>query len=245
MNQYGLVAYNAEQYGKTFFFDTEAPYLSNQDPAPNSSDVNEASIVRFRLLDDWAGVDVNSTRIYIDSLLVYDGSTFLPPYDLGSTITQIPRGYEFSISKNSLWPSWHIVTVRVVGQDIFGNTGDQSYQFRIRDYLGPLVTPIYPTLGQVFVSVDTNVTVSITDEQLLQDHTIRVEIDQGHGWEMAYEEDGTPEFKPGWDGPGSQVEPVSGGVVITIDPMLPFPSATTIYVRVTALDSAGNEARLA
>lgn len=110
--------------------------------------------------------------------------------------------------------------------------------------LGPLVEPVAPYNHQVQVLVDTTVTVIITDLDILSNNSIDIEVDQGYGWELAYEEGSTPLFKPAWDGPSSEVLLHPGGVVIVVDPMLPFPQATTVQVRVTAYDVWGNPARL-
>jgi hypothetical protein len=114
------------------------------------------------------------------------------------------------------------------------------------DVDGPLVVPTDPTQDQVNVSVDSNVTLTVYDESGIDLSTLQVEIDRGEGggFELAFDYDGVPQFKPGWDGVGSNVSDVAGTYTIVIDPTTDFELTTAVKTRVTAQDIFGNPARL-
>jgi len=112
------------------------------------------------------------------------------------------------------------------------------------DKWGCLVTPISPLQDAVAVALDSNITLTIEDEDLIVPSSIMVEVDGGSGFEIAFRYADPTQFKTGWDGPASQVTVVEGKYTITIDPSVDLGPATAVQVRVTASDYTGNPERL-
>lgn len=113
------------------------------------------------------------------------------------------------------------------------------------DRLGCLITPISPTQNEANVALDSDIVLSIEDEDTVVEDTIVVEVDKGSGFEDAFRYADSPQFKPGWDGPGSGVLVEGNKYTITIDPTSDLDPATVVQVRVTAADPTGNPERLA
>jgi hypothetical protein len=249
MSQYGAGQYGMQQWGYSWVApDWDPPYLANLDPANLSEGIAADKIISLDVLDAWLGVDFATVLIYVEGNLAYTGltNTFNAPYDeAGSGRTLIPGGARYTIEKATDWDSYENVTVRVVADDLQTppNHLDTTYSFRVVDYLGPELGAVSPTIGQIAVQVDANITVTITDEQLLANNSILIEVDPGTGYEIAYQEGGAPAFKPGWNGPSSVVSIIPQGVEITVDPLVDFQYGTEVNVRVTAFDVDGNPVR--
>lgn len=237
----------------TYAFTTinNPPYVDNEDPAPLETDVARTKDVSFDLKDvaGGSGINLSSVRIYLEGSLAYNGATdlFQPPYDgTNSERTAITDGHHFVLDKVVDWDAYDTVVVRVVAEDNSSNAIDVTWNFQVEDYQGPLVEPISPLLGSVNVSVGTNITVEVTDESSINLASLQVEVDRGEGggFELAFDYDGSPQFKTGWDGPASEVSNVGSTYTIVIDPTTDFAVSTVIKIRVTALDQFGNPARL-
>jgi len=112
------------------------------------------------------------------------------------------------------------------------------------DIKGCLITPISPTQDETGVAIDSTISLTIEDEDLVRSETIVVEVDRGSGFETAFRYIDTPQFKTGWDGPASDVSESDGKYTIVIDPTSDFSYATVVQVRVTAADYTGNPERL-
>jgi hypothetical protein len=243
---------SANVLNTSYTFDTisNPPYIDGQDPAPGSSGHAADKDITFNVKDvaGGAGLDLSTIRIWVEGNLAFDGSiiAFLPPYDGWNTVrNSIPNGYNFVIDKTSNWP-YGLITVRCYAEDGVGNVVDETWDFSTTDVLGPLVDPDGPEANEADVSVDTNVRVIVSDESGIDTSTLQVEVDRGEGggFELAFDFDGIPQFKTGWDGPASSVVDVAGVYTITIDPVTDFQLTTQVQVKVTALDIYGNPARL-
>ena len=112
------------------------------------------------------------------------------------------------------------------------------------DPLGCLITPISPVQDAINVALDSNIVLSIEDEDVVRPETIVVEVHRGSGFETAFRYVDVPQFKTGWDGPSSEISEFEGKYTITIDPSTDFEYATLVQVRVTAADFTGNPERL-
>lgn len=223
------------------------PILINE--APTGVDVPKASNISFTLSDvDGSGVDGATIQVTVNGVpAMVDGAFQLGWGGPGSqVVANAPQnGYDVTIDPTEDFDTYESVTVNALFKDNEGKQGSFNWTFRVEDYLGPLVTPVTPLDGEEGVSLSKSIQVQITDEQDIQGGTTLVEIDVGGGgYEVAYEDGGSPEFKPGWDGPASAVVAGPGIKDITIDPVATFPFATVVSVRVTSLDVEGNPERL-
>jgi len=224
--------------------DLTSPIITNKDPLPSATDVPKDKVISFHIEDAILGVDLSNTTIYVEGNIAYTSSAFQNPYDDSSSITGNANDYTVQIAKDIDWDSVSTVTVRVVTQDLGTHSTDESWDFDIEDYIGPLVVPINPTNGQIEVALDSNIQLSISDDDSVEANLIKVEIDSGAGFQEAFIYSDSPKFKSGFDGPGSTWQNVGGVYTIVIDPISDFPPSTTIYVRVTATDPTGNATRI-
>lgn len=154
------------------------------------------------------------------------------------------NGFDVVIDLESLYGELEHVEVDVSVEDTVGNEGTLLWAFTVRDYLGPLVDPVFPSAGGSGISVGTNITIDVTDEDTISGKKIEVDLNDGNGFQEAYVQGDDPPFKSGWQGAGSEVTSLANGYRIVLDPETDFTVATTIQVRVTAIDPAGNPERL-
>lgn len=227
--------------------DYEVPILLF--PFPTGTGVSKSTNIGFTLADvAGSGVDAATINVLVNgSPAIVDGA-FQTGYDgPGSQIiANVPQnGFDVTIDRTTDYTTYGLVVVGVTFDDNEGRQGSYNWNFRVEDYLGPLVSPVAPLNGEEGVSLSQSIQVQISDEQDIQSGTTLIEIDVGGGgFQVAYEDGGSPEFKPGWNGPASQVVSGAGVKNITIDPVATFPFATVVTVRVTSLDVEGNPERL-
>jgi hypothetical protein len=152
------------------------------------------------------------------------------------------NGFDVVIDREALHGELELVDVQVNVDDLPGNPGSLLWAFTVRDYLGPLVDPVFPSSGSSGISVGSNITIDVTDEDTITGK--RVEVNMGYGFQDAYVDGDDPPFKTGWQGAGSEVTMLANGYRIVLDPEADLPAAATIQIRVTAVDPAGNPERL-
>ncbi|MFW9801010.1 MAG: hypothetical protein ACFFFC_00035 [Candidatus Thorarchaeota archaeon] len=227
--------------------DYAAPDIASNNPT--GIDANKDTNISFTVRDvDGSGVNQSLLNTTVDGDPAIVNGAFVSPYNGGaSSITPNASvcGFDVVIDKTSSYASFHDVAIVITAVDNEGNSGGGSWSFRTEDYEGPLVIPVDPYNGEPGVGIFTNITVKLQDDQEIQGNTSIVEIDvNGGGFEVAWEEGGTPEFKPGWDGPGSGVVTESKTRIVTIDQVSFFPFAATVTVRVTSEDIEGNPERI-
>lgn len=213
--------------------------------APAGTNVSKNTLVSLSIRDVGAGVDIGSLSIDIGGMSALSGMTFQSGFDgPNSQIIPVPGGYDIIIQKTIAYDSYELVGVNVYVEDAMDNITSFSWDFRIQDFLGPFVHPIDPSIGETNVPTNTNITVEVTDDQSVNPGSVRVRIDRGSGWEVAYQQGDTPAFKPGYDGPESEAVSISGGYRVTIDPTTDFEVSTLVKVEVSAADPEGNPERL-
>jgi len=231
----------AEASSVTYSFDVETdlsgPLITNKDPAPFTTGVDRDKAVSFHIEDTPAGVDLNSTYIYVDAVLVYDGSTssWHADFDPGSSITGDSSDYTVELVKDVDWDSNATVQIHVVTEDAVGNPTDESWSFEIEDYEGPTISANSPT--GTGVAHDTNISFVTEDDGSGVDlATLEVVV----GGSSAIS-GGVPQA--GWDGPGTSITPNAGnGYDVVIDPTSDLPSYSLISVTVDVDDNDGNSA---
>jgi hypothetical protein len=109
--------------------------------------------------------------------------------------------------------------------------------------LGPYVIAVSPTWGETRVSLTSHIQIRLQDAVEVVLTTIKVYINSGAGFVLAYEGGGSPDFKPGWDGPASALTGPITNRLLVIDSTAAFPSNTVIGVWVFAEDPGGNPAQ--
>lgn len=214
--------------------------------APTGTGVSKSTLINFSVDENaGSGVNINSLDITVGGVPAIVNGVFQPGFDgPSSAITPHHLGYDVVIQKTSVYGSYTLVGVDLYVEDAESNVTSFSWNFRTEDYLGPLVHPTVPALGEMNVPGNTNVTIEVTDDHIVNSGSVRVRIDTGSGWVTAYQQGDTPAFKPGYDGPGSTVVSISGGYRVTIDPTTDFEVSTLVKVEVSAADPEGNPERL-
>jgi hypothetical protein len=221
--------------------DTTGPTIDNNFPVGTGVDKN--ANVTFSIHDPDSGVDADTINVVVGGQNAIVDGVFQGGFS--GSITPSIDGYDVIVDKATSYASFTTISVSVSVDDNEGNPGAAGWSFTVEDYLGCLVTPISPTNGQTNYPTTGSITLTIEDEDSVVATSIMVEIDPGTGYEVAFDYDGVPQFKPGWDGPGSDVSELGGVFTIVIDPTSDFVVGSTILVRVTAADPTGNPERLA
>lgn len=121
----------------SYYFDTEIidfvpPYLDNLSPDSGDIDVPANTNVQLDILDLKAGVVNTTVKIWINSILAWDGSAGgIQPGFSGTEVPASPKGYRYNINPNSDFPFNSLVLVQVQAYDNAGvpNFLDTSYSF--------------------------------------------------------------------------------------------------------------------
>lgn len=233
---------------ETYSFTSEdyaAPILT--DNFPTGIDVPKTTNISFTLRDvGGSGVDPFTINCTISGVPAITNGVFIAPYNgVGSSITPNAgvNGYDVVIDPTLDFNSYQNVVVNVNFKDNEETPGAGGWTFKIEDYLGPQIIPVYPINGQLGVEVTTNIQLRLADEKGILSGSTIVEVDiNGGGFQEAYRQG--VGFSPGWDGPGSGVVENPSLLIITIDPVSIFPYGANVTVRVTSEDLDGNPERL-
>lgn len=210
---------------------------------PTGTGVDKNANITFSAHDPSSGVDSGTLNVTIGGTDAIVAGTFVNSYT-GSITPDGSGGIDVVVDPPTVHPSFTSVSVAVSVYDNESNQGTLNWSFTVEDHLGCLVTPIDPTNGQTDFPITGTITLSIEDEDDVLENTIVVEIDPGTGYETAFVYADATQFKPGWDGPSSDVSEVGGVYTIVIDPTADFNVGSTVLVRVTAEDPSGNPERL-
>jgi len=224
-------------------WDHSAPFVDAH--APTGVGVSKSTLITFSVADAGIGVDLATMNVTVAGVPAISSGVLSAGFNgPGSSIVVDGTGYNVTLQKDTNYDSYETVNVYLSVKDLLGNTLTYNWSFEVEDYAGPLIHPVNPTNGQNDVPQDTDIVVEVTDEQSLVANSVRVRINVGSGWVIAYQQGDTPAFKPGYDGPGSGVVAISGGYRITIDPVVDFEVSTIVSVEVSAADPEGNPERL-
>jgi hypothetical protein len=224
--------------------DVTAPYLDSY--LPTGVEVDPDTLIYLYINDEGNGAEQSTLDVTVDGNDAIIGGIFQSGYDgVGSSI--VPNsfgGFVVSIDPTASFGSAKTIVVTVYVEDTSSNALSDGWSFQVADYLGPLVAPTDPQPSEIDVAVGDHIYISITDESGVAAGSVLIEVDRGYGFVVAFEHQGAPEFKEGYDGPASEVTEIVNGYQVVLDPTEDFDVAATVYVRVTALDPTGNEARL-
>lgn len=125
-------------------FDNEAPYCTDMDPADGDTDVPADSSLSLKVLDDGAGVDGNSIRLWVQGILV------------NPLVTPITQGFslEFAPPVPPQSGTEVHVTVSACDNSIRRNCLDRfRYSFRIADTEPPRLFGVTATAGRTAAAV--------------------------------------------------------------------------------------------
>lgn len=110
--------------------DGEAPFLSNQSPAPNTSTTNNTSIA-FSIEDRTTAVEITSTTIYVNNDVAFRGGFEGWSNNYKGNIVISYRTLNFTIKPPTVFSLGDVVSVRVVASDLLGNQLDTTYYYII------------------------------------------------------------------------------------------------------------------
>lgn len=146
--------------------------LANRDPEPDETQVPIATDVSVDIMDDSdVGVDTANTKIFIDSVLAYDGGTFQTGFTGPNSADSNPDvdTLRVVIDPNGNFDSLKVIPVQVQSQDVGAiNTIDETYSFTTEDLIAPAVVSV--TAEDLFtVRVAFNETVLASDPTVFGD----------------------------------------------------------------------------
>jgi hypothetical protein len=225
-------------------WDLSGPTISPY--GPTGSGVSKTTPITLSIRDAGSGVAISTLDVSVDAVQAVINGVFQTGFDgPGSQIVPVSGGYDVTIQKTTQYDCYNLTDVSVYVEDLATNITSLSWNFRIEDYLGPLVEPIYPLSGDVNIPAGSNVSFQISDLDSVVAASIKVNIDQGGGVLIpAFDWTASPKFKPGFNGPGSSYGVVGGVYTIVVDPEVDFLVASIARVEVLATDPTGNPARL-
>lgn len=223
--------------------DYAGPTISAQ--APTGTGVLRTADVYFEVDDEagGSGVDLTSLAVDVGGENAIIAGSFQPGWS-GTITADGSGGFDVTIDKATDHGSFATVQVDVSVSDLDANPATDNWSFQVEDYLGPEVIPVNPTHGESEVSITSNISVRVQDEDEAVLSTMRVEVDQGGGFALAFDGSTPPYFQAGWDGPGSSITGPDNNRLIIIDKVGVFPTNTLITVKVIAEDPTGNDERI-
>jgi hypothetical protein len=109
--------------------DVGAPLITNQLPAPGSTNVALTATPSFDLTDLGVGINTSETKIWFNGTLIFDGGVSTPGWTI--TVTPITHGYHYLIGHTSSLPEYYYCSVRAYGEDLSASpkTVDSTYNF--------------------------------------------------------------------------------------------------------------------
>jgi len=152
----------------TYWFTTTdyvPPFIRNRSPASGSAGVSTETAIAFDLLDDYSGVILSSTNVYVSGALAFDGYVFQAPFS-GTVIPTIVDGYDgyaFSMASSSAFPPSTSVPVRVTSEDFNGNALDETWSFHTEAAVIGAVSGLYEITLDVEFSGDMTVESALVD----------------------------------------------------------------------------------
>jgi hypothetical protein len=212
--------------------------------SPTGTGVVKNTPVYFELSDvGGSGIDQASLDVTIGGVAAITAGVFQAPFS-GSIVANGSNGFDVTINKATDYGSYATISVVISVDDLEGQHAGFNWSFQIEDYLGPLVAPVSPTAGEPDVPLSANIQLRLQDENEVVLSTVRVYVDQGGGYELAFDGSVVPQFKPGWDGPLSSLTGPDNNRLIVIDKVGSLPPNTLITVKAIADDPDGNPERL-
>lgn len=104
--------------------------VQDQDPASGETGTPIDGTVFFSIVDD-VQVVLSSIRVYVNTVLIFDGTTFSSGWGGSSYAGNSFHGWDFTLAHTSYFDPGSLVTVRVTAQDSSENSVDVSWAFEI------------------------------------------------------------------------------------------------------------------
>ena len=128
---YGVNAMFVAHFGGDYeFSDSGSPYLRNRNPFPGSEALPTTTIY-FQLVDEITAVEVTTLTVYINEVLAFGGSYGGWQNGFSGTILIGYQYLDVNIVPPSSFTDGEEVEVRVIAQDLLGNSLDASYSFSV------------------------------------------------------------------------------------------------------------------
>lgn len=131
-DEYGISAMTVVNYPDDLIVeDTQEPYLTGQNPLPDSSQNSGVSVIEFTITDADTSIELTAITVYVNNTLAFRGGFggWLNEYS-GSIIVEY-KEINFNIIPPNVLQSGEEVSVRVIATDLVGNSLDETYQFSI------------------------------------------------------------------------------------------------------------------
>jgi hypothetical protein len=219
--------------------DSTAPALSNEDPPNSATLVPKDKVLSFDITDLESGIDVNTFNVEVEGATAYTGATdtFSSPYNGGSSLrSAITDGFNLAIDKTTDYDSYKLINVRVLADDIIGNSLDTTYSFRIEDYAAPVIDTNAPTGTGVAKEADVSFSTKDVGGAGIDSATINVVIDTVDAIINGV-------FQTGFDGVNSDISANAfNGYDVVIDKTTDWGEFATVDVTVDCDDLEGNSA---
>jgi hypothetical protein len=211
--------------------DSSPPFLVALDPAEGSIGNPSDGYISLAVVDAESKVDGGSIIVTVDGITAYDG-TFHSPYDgSGSSFTGGTYdgydGYLVVLDRTSDFPSYHLVTVEVLAEDLYSNVLDHTYYFRIEDYEPPFLRNLDPAAGYAQAPVGTDIELEIADAGVgVNADSVVLSVDSQLAWSARTAQAGFSVSET----------PLADGYRYVIDPDAVFPDFHWVTVDAYALD---------
>lgn len=137
--------------------DTNPPYTTNHNPAPNANNVSRNTNISFRIRDDERGVDIDTVKVKVNGTTYQKGD---PEFGFSGS----NKNYHIVINPQQNFQYSQTVNVGIDGADIDNNQMNTfNYSFQIGDE--PPLPNQPPNITQIDASDTTNkiITVEATD----------------------------------------------------------------------------------
>ena len=155
--------------------DTAAPEHSNENPAIDGYTADLTPNIWVHVTD-LGGVNVSTIRLYVGGYNI--------DYDL-STIT---NGYNVSYWHESGFEAGEEITCRILADDIYGNTLDFTWNFRIDD--PPTITNTIPVNGETDIALTDDIVVTFSQAMNTTSVTYSCTPNPG-GWSVVWSANNT------------------------------------------------------
>jgi hypothetical protein len=98
--------------------DLDAPYIANLDPFNGETNVPLDKVISFDLLDDVAGVDSVTVKIYLLGSLIWENDANIGGSGYTVVKTSLAKGFHYTVTPTGSLPPNTTVTMRITADDL-------------------------------------------------------------------------------------------------------------------------------